>query len=776
MKKLHSTVKLRLILVCILIGTIPAIIVGSFSYYKAAEVIQAKVDSGNADVLTQTEMAVEQLLKTSDHILWQFIQSPAVKGAIDTDMNGNEFRVFSNAEDAINSLPTFDLGVSDICLANLEKRWVIDGSGIYRFEDYGKKTELNRYLGMPGYSFWVNDPDRREPEDPRSTKSKEDADSAERTAASGGVSLVKKYPLFTSDPSVIVVMRIPYSRLSSLISTNSKLGDIMILESDGSVIAYNDKTMQGRNLSDSQLYQKIKTAQTPNGNFTIRIDNVSYSVNYIKSSYNDWIYLSMTSLEYVTRDSKAIGWFTLIICIVIIALVILTGYIVTNRMYRPISKVYNMVRGIPEFHDEAKQKDELGLIEERVKFILKDQERLQSKVYSQLEQLEEFFILKLILNEMEKDLIEARLKLYGYTLTPVPMYVLLLRIDTLEGTQYKDTDRDLMLFSVNNMAGEILNGEIVLKPVVIDDCQITILGNENRQEEELRDFAFEASERIQQVVKNVLGFTVSIGISRPVRNYSEIHRGYLDGIEALKQQILLGYNAVVFYEDIPGVKSLKPVFPDELEQELLNAVKMCDASKAQDLLHEFIERVFQVEVNRYEYQYALIRLLSDLSMLVRESGNSPDILVRHGKSVFEQLLTLKTAGEIESWLGKFVLVRVIECNKKKVTNQHKKIVDDTLAIIHEEYDTELTLESCAARLNYHPSYIRRVLKNEAGIAFRDYLALYRMDMAKKLLMETDLKISDISEKLKYRNPENFIRSFKKVEGITPGQYRDKSRT
>jgi hypothetical protein len=253
MKKLHSTVKLRLILVCILIGTIPAIIVGSFSYYKAAEVIQAKVDSGNADVLTQTEMAVEQLLKTSDHILWQFIQSPAVKGAIDTDMNGNEFRVFSNAEDAINSLPTFDLGVSDICLANLEKRWVIDGSGIYRFEDYGKKTELNRYLGMPGYSFWVNDPDRREPEDPRSTKSKEDADSAERTAASGGVSLVKKYPLFTSDPSVIVVMRIPYSRLSSLISTNSKLGDIMILESDGSVIAYNDKTMQGRNLSDSKL-------------------------------------------------------------------------------------------------------------------------------------------------------------------------------------------------------------------------------------------------------------------------------------------------------------------------------------------------------------------------------------------------------------------------------------------------------------------------------------------------------------------------------------------
>ena len=774
MKKLHSTVKFRFILVCILIGTIPAIIVGSFSYYKAADVIQIKVDSGNAGVLTQTEMAVEQLLKVSDHILWQFIQSPAVKGAIDTDLNGNEFRVFSNAEDAINSLPTFDLGVSDICLANLEKGWVIDGSGIYRFDDYERKTELNRYLGMPGYSFWVNNPDHQEHEALGGTKSKDDADRAERTVASGGVSLVKKYPLFTSDPSLIVMMRIPYSRLSSLISTNNQLSDIMIMESDGSVIAHNDKTMQGRNLSDSQLYQIIESSQISSGNFTIKIDNISYSVNYIKSSYNDWIYLSMTSLEYVTRDSKAIGWFTLIVCIIIIMLVILTGCIVTNRMYRPISKVYNMVRGIPEFHEETQQKDELGLIEERVRFMLKDQERLQSQVYSQFEQLKEFFILKLILNEMNNDLIEARLKLYGYTTMPVPMYVLVLRIDTLEGTQYKETDRDLMLFAVNNVVGEILNGEIVLKPIVINDCQITILGNENRLAEKLRDFAFAASERIQQVVKGVLGFTVSIGISRLIYNYSEIHRGYLDGIEALKQQILLGYNAVVFYQDIPGMKSLKPVFPEELEQDLLNAVKMCDTLKAQDLLHWFIERVFQVEVSRYEYQHALIRLVSDLLILVRESGNSSDILIKQGKSVFEQLLTLKTAGEIETWLSKFVLVRVIECNKNKVTNQHKKIVDDTLAIIHEEYDTELTLESCAARLNYHPSYIRRVLKNEAGISFSDYLTLYRMDVAKKLLLETDMKILDISKKLKYTNPENFIRSFKKVEGITPGQYRDKS--
>ncbi|MNW15232.1 Helix-turn-helix domain protein [compost metagenome] len=42
-----------------------------------------------------------------------------------------------------------------------------------------------------------------------------------------------------------------------------------------------------------------------------------------------------------------------------------------------------------------------------------------------------------------------------------------------------------------------------------------------------------------------------------------------------------------------------------------------------------------------------------------------------------------------------------------------------------------------------------------------------------MLVETNMKISDISEKLKYTNSTNFIRSFRKVEGETPGQYRER---
>lgn len=48
---------------------------------------------------------------------------------------------------------------------------------------------------------------------------------------------------------------------------------------------------------------------------------------------------------------------------------------------------------------------------------------------------------------------------------------------------------------------------------------------------------------------------------------------------------------------------------------------------------------------------------------------------------------------------------------------------------------------------------------------------YRLDMAQKWLVETSMTIKEIAERLQYHKPQNFIRSFRKREHITPGEYR-----
>jgi AraC-like DNA-binding protein len=54
--------------------------------------------------------------------------------------------------------------------------------------------------------------------------------------------------------------------------------------------------------------------------------------------------------------------------------------------------------------------------------------------------------------------------------------------------------------------------------------------------------------------------------------------------------------------------------------------------------------------------------------------------------------------------------------------------------------------------------------------------MYRFNMAKRWLSDSEMPIKDIAAKLRYNNPQNFIRSFRKQEGITPGQFRERKRS
>ena len=70
----------------------------------------------------------------------------------------------------------------------------------------------------------------------------------------------------------------------------------------------------------------------PGRSFTITIDDVDYSVNYLRSEYNNWTYLSVTSLSDLLKDSKAIGWFTFFACLAVAAVVNVAAFIISNRM------------------------------------------------------------------------------------------------------------------------------------------------------------------------------------------------------------------------------------------------------------------------------------------------------------------------------------------------------------------------------------------------------------------------------------------------------------
>lgn len=91
--------------------------------------------------------------------------------------------------------------------------------------------------------------------------------------------------------------------------------------------------------------------------------------------------------------------------------------------------------------------------------------------------------------------------------------------------------------------------------------------------------------------------------------------------------------------------------------------------------------------------------------------------------------------------------------------------------INERYHRNLTLQEIADENFLSRHTMSMAFKEIVGVTFKEYLLLFRISEAKKLLITTDLSVYDIAERVGYINVNNFIKIFKEREQLTPLKYR-----
>lgn len=94
-----------------------------------------------------------------------------------------------------------------------------------------------------------------------------------------------------------------------------------------------------------------------------------------------------------------------------------------------------------------------------------------------------------------------------------------------------------------------------------------------------------------------------------------------------------------------------------------------------------------------------------------------------------------------------------------------------LSVISQNFMGELSSKFVAEQLFYTQSYFCRTFKANFGIPFSTYLNMYRIQVARKMLLTSDLKVSQIAFECGFQNTVYFNRLFKKQVGVTPIQYR-----
>ncbi len=86
-------------------------------------------------------------------------------------------------------------------------------------------------------------------------------------------------------------------------------------------------------------------------------------------------------------------------------------------------------------------------------------------------------------------------------------------------------------------------------------------------------------------------------------------------------------------------------------------------------------------------------------------------------------------------------------------------------------NTDFSVEHLAEALNISRVQLYRKVKAMLGISISDYIANYRLDMAKSMLESTNLSISEIAYGTGFSSPNYFSTAFKGKYGVTPGGYK-----
>jgi two-component system response regulator YesN len=111
-------------------------------------------------------------------------------------------------------------------------------------------------------------------------------------------------------------------------------------------------------------------------------------------------------------------------------------------------------------------------------------------------------------------------------------------------------------------------------------------------------------------------------------------------------------------------------------------------------------------------------------------------------------------------------------SKAGVDENEKKVIRKVREIIHANLDQDISLQFIANKVHMNSQYLSFLFKMETGQNFVDYVIYCRMERAKQLLRETNLKIYEIAKLSGYENAKYFMTVFKGLVGVTASDFRE----
>lgn len=742
---------------------IPLITINVIFLNQSKATIKNLATNSSMNLVDKASKAVDLVVKGVNQTIKQLGQSEDIINYIIDPGIGNYNR--NNAIiNELNSIVSTNDNIHSIYIFSKKENTIINSSGgVYNIDEFYDKEWIK---GYESNFLGIKQLGTRTIEDSMGNKF-------------NCVTYICNLPYLSLSKIGAVVININEDKIYEIIKSidfaEEQGGNIYILDKAGNVISHKDKYILYKNINNPQL---MKLIISENQSYTIQnINGEEIIFSFDTSEYNGWKYIHTIPTYYLFKDSNKISTIIFIITFLFTLSLLSFYYIISKGVYNPIKKLLNAIPASAR-NNASNNKNEVLDEYEILRYVYDDvmhkNKSLEEILESTKPALKEKLITNLLRGTFNKyDEVYERISYLGIEFGNESFIVIVMQIDNYEQFSSRFTEKERNLFKIELISliesvlceeFSCICTEIELDKFacIVNSKEKTMLNNEKLSHE---------MEKIKFLIKEKYPFTMTFALGRIYGNIKNIKSSFKEAQKSLKYKLYKGNDEIIDYNDIEETSEELYFYKNEKEKALINNIKIGQKDEVFKLLNQLFDEIMEnpKTTRMYAHQF-FMRIIDSIISIIIEMNIQLDNVFGENHNLYKELNEKETISDINNWMHHICSLVVDNVNKINITKSEfntKKVIEYITA----NYDKDISLSDVSKNSNLSSGYLSKIFKDYIGKNFTQYLSELRIEKAKELLKETKLTVKEIGFRVGFNNIQTFMRTFKKYEGITPGQFR-----
>lgn len=270
---------------------------------------------------------------------------------------------------------------------------------------------------------------------------------------------------------------------------------------------------------------------------------------------------------------------------------------------------------------------------------------------------------------------------------------------------------------------------------------------------------------IQSQVKGLLALETVIGVGSVVDGLSNLGNAYISSLLAWSKSQLVPRSQVI---DVSDLQEDEFEFSADMERKLTNAVENANFIRFKENLDKLLGNNKDQSILSFSFMSnrVLFLLAASARKYNLQSKEIQNIMWNCQQSIWELNSYYKVIDQLID-LSRLIIEKV---RTVRFSNGNL-IIEGVRQYLDQHYANEISLTFLSEMFHINSTHLSETFKKQVGQNFSDYLVKIRMEKAKELLKDKQLKIIDVANLVGYTNSGYFSTVFKKHFKQTPAYYR-----